>query len=50
MEKLEHAGFGPADLFRDADDLVNDLVKRESDDALSLEGEIAAANDYLTEP
>jgi bacillithiol biosynthesis cysteine-adding enzyme BshC len=46
MEKLEHAGFGLADLFREADDLVNDLVKRESDHALSLEGEIAAANDY----
>jgi bacillithiol biosynthesis cysteine-adding enzyme BshC len=46
MEKLKHAGFGLADLFRNADDLVNDLVKRESDHTLSLEGEIAAANDY----
>ena len=46
MEKLENAGFGLSDLFRDADDLVNDLVKRESDHALSLEDEIAAANDY----
>ena len=46
MDKLENAGFGLADLFRDVDDLVNDLVKRESDHTLSLEGEIAAANDY----
>lgn len=46
MERLEHAGFGVADVFRNADDLVNDLVKRESDHTLSLEGEIAAANDY----
>lgn len=46
MERLENAGFGLADLFRDSDDLMNDLVKRESDHTLSLEGEIAAANDY----
>ncbi|HVS97196.1 MAG TPA: bacillithiol biosynthesis BshC, partial [Puia sp.] len=46
MEKLENAGFGLADLFRDVDDLINDLVRRESDHTLSLEGEIAAANDY----
>ena len=46
MERLENAGFGLPDLFRDSDDLINDLVKRESDHTLSLEGEIAAANDY----
>ena len=46
MERLENAGFGLPDLFRDVDELVNDLVKRESDHTLSLEGEIAAANDY----
>ena len=46
MDRLENAGFGLADLFRDSDDLINDLVKRESDNSLSLEGEIAAANDY----
>jgi len=46
MLRLENAGFGLADLFRDSDDLINDLVKRESDNTLSLEDEIAAANDY----
>ena len=46
VDRLKHAGFGLRDLFRDTDDLVNDLVKRESDHTLSLEGEIAAANDY----
>ena len=45
-EKLENAGFGLSDLFRDAGELINDFVKRESDHTLSLEGEIAAANDY----
>jgi bacillithiol biosynthesis cysteine-adding enzyme BshC len=46
MDKLENAGFGLADLFRDVDDLINDLIKRESDHTVSLEDEIAAANDY----
>ncbi len=46
MEKMESAGFGIPDLFRNAEELVNDLVKRDSDHALSLAGEIAAANDY----
>jgi bacillithiol biosynthesis cysteine-adding enzyme BshC len=46
MDRLENAGFGLPDLFRGSDELINDLVKRESDHTLSLEGEIAAANDY----
>jgi uncharacterized protein YllA (UPF0747 family) len=46
VEKTEHAGFGLTDLFRPADELVNELVRRESDNTLSLEEEIAAANSY----
>lgn len=46
MEKLTHAGFDIPDLFRGADELVNELVRRDSDHTLSLEEEIAAANTY----
>jgi bacillithiol biosynthesis cysteine-adding enzyme BshC len=45
-EKMERAGFSVADLFRDEQDLLNDLVKRDSNHTLSLEEEIAAANQY----
>jgi uncharacterized protein YllA (UPF0747 family) len=46
MEKMERAGFGIEDLFRDEQDLMNQLVKRDSNQTLSLEEEIAAANQY----
>jgi len=46
MEKMERAGFGVDDLFRDEEDLMNELVKRDSNQTLSLEMEIAAANQY----
>lgn len=45
-EKLEHAGFGLPDLFKGAADLVNELVRRDSENTLSLEEEIALANHY----
>ncbi|HXB09199.1 MAG TPA: bacillithiol biosynthesis cysteine-adding enzyme BshC [Puia sp.] len=46
MEKMERAGFGVSDLFREEEDLMNELVKRDSNQTLSLEEEIAAANQY----
>ncbi|HWB91782.1 MAG TPA: bacillithiol biosynthesis cysteine-adding enzyme BshC [Puia sp.] len=46
MEKLTNAGFSIPDLFRGTDDLVNDLVRRDSEHTLNLEEEIAAANHY----
>ncbi|GGA83299.1 bacillithiol biosynthesis cysteine-adding enzyme BshC [Puia dinghuensis] len=46
MEKMEKAGFGITDLFRDEQDLLNQLVRRDSHNSLSLEEEIAAANQY----
>jgi bacillithiol synthase len=46
MEKLAHAGFALPDVFRGADELVNELVRRDSANTLSLEEEIAAANHY----
>ena len=46
MEKLRHAGFDIRDVFRKGEDLVNELVQRDSDHRLSLEEEIAAANHY----
>lgn len=46
MEKLTHAGFGIPDLFQPAEELMNELVKRDSRNRLTLDGEIAAANDY----
>lgn len=46
MEKLRQAGFGIADLFTGAEELINELVRRNSGKQLNLEGEIAAANHY----
>ena len=46
MEKLRSAGFDIPDLFRGGEELVNELVQRDSDHRLSLEEEIAAANNY----
>jgi bacillithiol biosynthesis cysteine-adding enzyme BshC len=46
MEKLTHAGFAIPDLFRGVDELVNELVRRDSSNTLTLETEIAAANSY----
>ncbi|HLZ88125.1 MAG TPA: bacillithiol biosynthesis BshC, partial [Puia sp.] len=46
MEKMERAGFGITDLFRDEQDLLNQLVRRDSTQTLSLEEEIATANHY----
>jgi bacillithiol synthase len=49
MEKLTHAGFGIPELFHPAEELMNELVKRDSGNRLTLEGEIAAANHYYEE-
>src|SRR5258708_25600767 len=46
MEKMERAGFVVDDLFRDEQDLMTELVKRDTNQTLSLEEEIAAANQY----
>lgn len=46
LEKLVHAGFGIPDVFRGTDELINELVRRDSDHTLNLEEEIAAANSY----
>jgi bacillithiol biosynthesis cysteine-adding enzyme BshC len=45
-EKMEKAGFGVADLFRPVEELMNLLVKRDSQQTLNLEEEIAVANRY----
>lgn len=45
-EKLERTGFTAKAVFRPADDLVNELVKKESQHQLNLEREIASAHDY----
>jgi bacillithiol biosynthesis cysteine-adding enzyme BshC len=45
-EKMEKAGLGVADLFRPVEELLNGLVKRESQQTLNLEEEIAVANRY----
>ena len=46
IEKLTHMGFGIPDVFRKTDDLANALVRRDSANTLSLEEEIALANNY----
>lgn len=46
QEKIDRAGFSLPDLFRPADDLVNEIVRRESGNPLSLEREISEANRY----
>ena len=46
MEKLTHAGFALPDVFKGADVLVNELVRRDSENTLSLEEEIVLAHNY----
>lgn len=46
MEKLRHAGFDLPDLFKGAEQLVNELVRRDSENTLNLVEEIAVANNY----
>lgn len=45
-EKLEKAGVTVTDIFRPEEELMNELVKRQSQHSLSLEQEIAEANQY----
>jgi bacillithiol biosynthesis cysteine-adding enzyme BshC len=45
-EKAERMGFGLTDLFNPAEELMNQLVKRDSQQNLNLEEEIAVANRY----
>ena len=45
-EKLDHTRLGISDIFRPEDELVNELVRRESTQQLSLETEIADAEAY----
>jgi bacillithiol biosynthesis cysteine-adding enzyme BshC len=45
-EKIQRAALEIPDLFRPAEELVNELVKRESTHALTLEREITEANRY----
>jgi len=46
QEKIDRAGLSLNDLFRPAEDLVNGIVRRESENPLSLEREITEANRY----
>jgi bacillithiol synthase len=46
QEKIERAGLAPEDLFKSAEDLINEIVRRESEHPLSLEREITEANRY----
>jgi bacillithiol biosynthesis cysteine-adding enzyme BshC len=46
MAKMDRAGFSITDIFRPAEALVNDIVRRESQNALSLQKEITEANRY----
>ncbi|HTR27944.1 MAG TPA: bacillithiol biosynthesis cysteine-adding enzyme BshC [Puia sp.] len=46
QEKIDRAGLAPADLFRPAEELVGEIVRRESENPLSLEREIGEANRY----
>ena len=43
---MDRAGFGIPDIFRPAESLINEIVRRESQHALSLEREITEANRY----
>jgi len=45
-EKLERAGLELTDIFKSEEELVNELVKRESQQQLSLSAEITTANQY----
>ncbi|HEV3413842.1 MAG TPA: bacillithiol biosynthesis cysteine-adding enzyme BshC [Puia sp.] len=46
QEKIGRAGFSLTDLFKPAEELVNEIVRRESEHPLSLEREISEANRY----
>jgi bacillithiol synthase len=45
-EKIDRTGFSLPDLFRPADELLGEIVRRESENPLSLEREIGEANRY----
>src|SRR6202000_273620 len=45
-KKMERIGVGEAELFRSAEELLNELVQKESTHAMSLDAEIEAANRY----
>ncbi len=46
QEKIDRADLSLTDLFRSSDELVNEIVRRESGNPLSLEREIGEANRY----
>ncbi|HXB09656.1 MAG TPA: bacillithiol biosynthesis BshC, partial [Puia sp.] len=46
QEKIDRGDLSPTDLFRPAEDLIGELVRRESENSLSLEREITEANRY----
>ncbi len=46
QEKIDRTGLTPHDHFKPAEDLVGDIVRRESEHPLSLEREITEANRY----
>jgi bacillithiol biosynthesis cysteine-adding enzyme BshC len=46
QEKIARAGLSVTDLFKPADELVGEIVRRESEHPLSLEREITEANRY----
>jgi bacillithiol biosynthesis cysteine-adding enzyme BshC len=46
QEKIDRAGLSITDLFRPAEELVSEIVRRESEHPLSLEREITEANRY----
>ncbi|HTQ64867.1 MAG TPA: bacillithiol biosynthesis cysteine-adding enzyme BshC [Puia sp.] len=45
-EKFKRTGFGIKDIFKQEDELVNDLVRKESRNQLNLDKEIEDANNY----
>lgn len=46
QEKIDRAGLSPNELFKSAEDLISEIVRRESEHPLSLEREITEANRY----
>jgi bacillithiol synthase len=46
QEKMDRAGLSITDLFKPAEELVSEIVRRESENPLSLEREITEANRY----
>jgi bacillithiol biosynthesis cysteine-adding enzyme BshC len=46
QERIDRTGLTLADLFKPAEELVNEIVRRESENPLSLEREISEANRY----